>query len=236
MAVWRWEDDREKWIHLANLAELGLMTASLVHEIRQPLFTIKARAQLARAGEGPSLEAFADIERGVEHIEDLLAHYGGAAEVDAELSSVDCNVAVNTAIQMLAHRARQIGAELRVSLDTVPMTVQLRAGAVRQVLVNLIQNALDAVEGHEQRIVSVETTGALDHVSLVVVDSGGGVDAEIRGRMFRPFVTSKPPGKGTGLGLFIARELVEHAGGQLSIEPGAAGGTRAEVRLPRLSG
>jgi C4-dicarboxylate-specific signal transduction histidine kinase len=195
---------------------------------------IKARTQLARAGEGASPEALADIEQGVEYIEDLLAHYGGAAEVDTQLMTLDCNIAVNTAIQMLDYRARQIGADLQVSLDTVPLTAELRAGAVRQVLVNLVQNALDAVEGHDRRVVRVQTRGEAEHISLVVVDSGVGVDPEIRGRMFRPFVTSKPPGKGTGLGLFIARELVEHAGGQLIIEPTAEGGTRAEVRLPRV--
>jgi C4-dicarboxylate-specific signal transduction histidine kinase len=210
------------------------MTASLVHELRQPLFMIKARTQLARAGEGASAEALADIEQGVEYIEDLLAHYGGAAEVDTQLTTLDCNIAVNTAIQMLDYRARQIGADLQVSLDTVPLTAELRAGAVRQVLVNLVQNALDAVEGHERRVVRVQTRGEAEHISLVVVDSGSGVDPEIRGRMFRPFVTSKPPGKGTGLGLFIARELVEHAGGQLIIEPTEEGGTRVEVRLPRV--
>lgn len=232
MSVWRWEDDREKWVHLANLAELGLMTASLVHEIRQPLFSIKARAQLAAAGQADSADALSEIERGVERIEELLSHYGGAAEVAAQFSVLDCNLAVKTAVQMLDYRARQIGAALHVNVAPGALLARVRDGAVRQVLVNLVQNALDAVEEQELREVSVETCRTADHVLLTVTDSGTGVAPDIRGRMFRPFVTSKPAGKGTGLGLFISRELVEHAGGQLSIESGSGGGTKAMVRLP----
>jgi two-component system, NtrC family, C4-dicarboxylate transport sensor histidine kinase DctB len=232
VSVWRWEDDHEKWVQLAYLAELGLLTASLVHEIRQPLFTIKARAQLAAAGHADPRDALMEIERSVEHIEELLSHYGGATDVASQLRVLDINLAVNTAIQMLDYRARQIGADLQVQLAGEPLPVRVRDGAIRQVVVNLVQNALDAVEGQGRREVRVESHGGDEWVEITVVDSGKGVAADMVDRMFQPFVTSKPAGKGTGLGLFVARDLVEQAGGRLEIAGGASAGTRATVRLP----
>jgi len=102
-----------------------------------------------------------------------------------------------------------------------------------QVLVNLLQNAHDALRASGKGTIAVsaqrEEPGM---ISLIVEDDGPGIDLRVRGRLFEPFTTTKPPGEGTGLGLYTSYMLVRAMHGTLQLEPRAEGGTRALVRLP----
>jgi two-component system C4-dicarboxylate transport sensor histidine kinase DctB len=103
---------------------------------------------------------------------------------------------------------------------------------LRQVFVNLLQNALDAVEGLERRQVEIRLRRDGDAAVVEVVDSGSGFSAAVQADIFQPFVTSKPPGRGTGLGLYIARRAVEEAGGALELVSTSPAGTNMRARLP----
>jgi C4-dicarboxylate-specific signal transduction histidine kinase len=102
-----------------------------------------------------------------------------------------------------------------------------------QVLVNLLQNAQDALRGrprgHVRIAASHDGTGA---VSIAVEDDGPGIDPRLRNRLFEPFTTTKPPGEGTGLGLYTSYMLVQAMHGTLLLAPRQGGGTRALVSLP----
>ena len=102
----------------ASLAELGLLTASLVHEIRQPLFAIKAHTQLARAEGGENDEALRQIERGVEYIEEMLGHYSGLGELQTGPARSDLRSGVQCAVELLAYRSRQAGVTLEVTMPS----------------------------------------------------------------------------------------------------------------------
>ena len=224
-------------VHAASLAELGVMTASLLHELRQPLFAIKAHAQLGRAEEAGGAvgrtDRYARILDQVRHIEELIRYYGSVARHDEPEVLFDLNEPIRTAIDMVSYRARKVGVEVDTALSSQVLLTQGREMAARQVAINLLQNACDAVEEQPERVIIVRTREIGDVVRLEVEDNGPGVPVDLRTRLFEPFVTTKPPGRGTGLGLYIAQRLVHEAKGTLRVIAPEGGGTRFEVDLPR---
>ncbi len=217
----------------AGLAELGVLAASLLHELRQPMFAIKAHAQLgaAEAGsEARGVQRLAHILEQVGHVEELLRYYGALfrAEPTDAMSVVDAHQPARAAAELLGHRARKVGADLKLEVGASPLRVRGRELALRQIVVNLLQNAFDAVEDVDLRTVVLRTSSEGGHVRIEIEDSGKGVPEAVRERVFEPFVTTKAPGRGTGLGLYIARRLAEEMGGTLRLE----GSSRFVVELP----
>jgi C4-dicarboxylate-specific signal transduction histidine kinase len=127
---------------------------------------------------------------------------------------------------------REGGPELDLSDSVRELSVVADPDRLLQVLVNLLQNAVDANREAGAQLVrlSAERRGSV--VELVVDDEGPGIDPEIEGRLFEPFATTKPPGEGTGLGLYASYMLVQTMGGDLAIENRDSVGASARVRLP----
>lgn len=224
------------WERVGRLAEVGVMTASLLHEVRQPLFAIKALVELevAQGGDRPGHRLRRVLEQ-VEVMEQLLGNYGLLGRQDEDPALLDLAAPIGLAVDMLGHKARQMGAQLRHTPCEAPALVYARPGAVRQILVNLVHNAIDAVSSCAVR--EVEVAVAHDEIGVLVEvrDTGGGISGAMAGRVFDPFVTTKPEGQGTGLGLYIARSLARDAGGELEIGATGAAGTVVRLRLPRAS-
>jgi len=128
---------------------------------------------------------------------------------------VDLPVAVRTAVDLLRHGARKAGVELSMENQGGLPSVQGDPTGLVQVAVNLLQNAIDASE--RGQAVRVRLRSERPQVVLEVLDSGDGVPDSLRERIFEPFFTTKQPGRGTGLGLHIARQLVEGCGGELRL-------------------
>jgi C4-dicarboxylate-specific signal transduction histidine kinase len=105
-----------------------------------------------------------------------------------------------------------------------------------QVLVNLLQNAHDAVDRRSDGHVVVQARMDEGHVEITIDDDGPGLPPQVQRRLFEPFTTTKPPGEGTGLGLYTSYMLVQAMGGTLRLEDREERGTRATVRLPAASG
>ncbi|MFT6229833.1 MAG: two-component system C4-dicarboxylate transport sensor histidine kinase DctB [Myxococcota bacterium] len=208
------------WEDVAQLAELGVLTASLVHELRQPLFAIRAIAELLNASEtGRVQERIAEIIVQARYAEGLVQHYGVLDNRDADDVLLDVHDPVRAAINMVGHRVRAAKAILTVDLDVRPLLVRTRPSAVQQVATNLLVNAIDAVASGAERQIHVQTHRTETHAELRVRDSGPGLADGMRERLFQPFVTSKPSGQGTGLGLAITRNLLRQAGGDIVVAP-----------------
>jgi C4-dicarboxylate-specific signal transduction histidine kinase len=127
------------------------------------------------------------------------------------------------------------GPEVCVEASVDALHVTADPDRLMQVLVNLLQNAHDAVGGSHGGTVRVHASQDGERVVLAVEDDGVGMEPTIRARLFEPFATSKPPGQGTGLGLYTSYMLVRAMGGELDLAPRDGGGTRAVVRLPASS-
>jgi PAS domain S-box-containing protein len=226
-----------------RFATVGEMAGTMAHEISQPLQVINLSCMLAReelaAGDGEGVRAYVDgklerigqqVEQASRIVGDLRAYVRGTA-TEAP-GPFDANEAVRRAIDLTDHGVREAGMTLVERLaERLPKVVG-DVGRLEQVLVNLVNNARDA--GGRSVELSTDTVrdGKIAWVRIAVEDSGPGIAAEILPQLFHSFVTTKPRGKGTGLGLRICRRILEEMGGRISAGNRGEGGARFEILLP----
>jgi two-component system, NtrC family, sensor kinase len=135
---------------------------------------------------------------------------------------------------ILQHRVRD-GVTVTTNIAG-PSLIQCDPSLFNQCLMNLVVNAIDALDSLElEGSIQVSAGAEGDEYLIRVLDTGPGISAEIHSRIFDPFFTTKPRGKGTGLGLAIATSVVKKHGGSLSLQPRDGGGTAAVIRLPSAS-
>ncbi len=222
------------WMEAGRLAELGLLAASLVHELKQPLFAVKAILQLAEAeANGAGLHSRLNIlMEQVKNMEGIIHAYDGMAQRPRDSAETYHPITyIQTACSTLAHRAGRMGTTIELHVDPDLPVLNGSSLAFQQVLINLLQNALDATSnGSNPRIVLIARS-VDGYLEISLNDNGSGVLPRDRERVFEPFFTTKPPGRGTGLGLAIARELVNKAGGSIEIAS-EGNGTQVLVRYP----
>ena len=228
-----------------RLSSLGELAASIAHEVNNPLAVISESAGWLRSQiERPDTsrdELAASTERALEKIEAAIdravrisrnflrfARAPDAVDRETDLSELGSEVA-----DLMAKSAADINATIELKTDSnADFMVRSDPFQLRQVLLNLVTNAVQAV-GREGRVeISVSSRG--DEVWVTVTDDGPGIPAENLERIFEPFFTTKEEGHGTGLGLAVSRGIVEKLGGRIEVEsrPGHGGAFRLVV--PRL--
>ncbi len=232
---------RQHLAHIGRVSAMGELTASLAHELNQPLTAILNNAEVALRQLDVARPDLAGLR---EILADIVADDKRAAAVIHRLRALVkkgdlAHVAldINDVVAEVAHLVRH-----DVVLRNVPMTVDLAPGLpgirgdriqLQQVVLNLVLNGLEAmVESNgRDRALAIRTARADDAAVLVVVeDSGVGIDADDIERMFEPLYTTKP--EGLGMGLAIARTIVHAHGGQLRASNNAAGGATFGFTLP----
>jgi signal transduction histidine kinase len=142
---------------------------------------------------------------------------------------VDLRVQLDQTLVILRHRLRDGITVERDVADDLP-EIEAYGSELNQVWTNLVDNAIDAMDGRGTLTIRAERSGA-DEVAVTVCDTGSGIGDAIRARLFEPFATTKPPGKGTGLGLHISHTVVARHGGRIDVES-APGHTCFVVTLP----
>jgi two-component system, NtrC family, C4-dicarboxylate transport sensor histidine kinase DctB len=217
-------------VQAGKLAALGQMSAALSHEINQPLAAARNYADSAAI-----LIDRGDSTRAKENVGQILALIDRMAAIarhlrqvarkpDTPLQDIVLPDAVAEALKLIAGRLD--AAQARVSVDLPGDLPSVRGGPVRlqQVLVNILSNAVDAVQDAGNRLIEVTTRVAGDRVHLSIRDHGPGVPAAIAERIFDPFFTTKRVGAGLGLGLSISYNIMKEFGGDLRVANHADGG------------
>jgi len=216
-----------------NLASVGELAATLAHEVRNPLGVIQGAAQrLRRNYQGPEPELFDYIQAEVDRLAKTVRRYLDFARPAPPGEGGDLEDALSATLGLLEREAdsRRIALvrEGLASAQSAGHCVRLGGEELKQVLFNLVRNALEAVpEGATIRVGWAARPGAYE---LWVADDGPGMDAEALKRVRRPFVTTRA--QGTGLGLAIVDRLVREAGGRLELESAPGRGTTCRIRLP----
>ena len=147
----------------------------------------------------------------------------------AQTQTIDVHDGIESTLTMLHHKLKQGDVRVVRDYDRALPRITAHASQLNQVWTNLLDNAIDAVDG--DGVITVRTRPVPDAVAVEIGDDGPGVPAELQSRLFEPFFTTKDVGKGTGLGLDIVRRIVENHHGQVRLLS-APGDTRFEVRLP----
>ncbi len=220
------QQERQKAIRNAKLASLGEMAAGIAHEINNPLAVIEASAFLlprCREDEAKFEGRIDAIRKGTERIARIvkgLRKFSRSSEgsVHRPEKMVDL---ISEALVLTEARAKRhsvvIGVDCPSSASIVCDGVE-----IEQVLVNLINNAIDAVSDREERWIRISVVETADGADLSIMDSGTGISPETERRLFEPFFTTKPVGEGTGLGLSISKGILEDHGATISLDRRAA--------------
>lgn len=234
------EAAHETVVRSARLASVGRLSAGVAHEIGNPLAAILGLVELLRGGDLEAEEEreflariHSETERIHRIIRDLLDFARHETDEGAVASACDLREVVDDALGLVTPQKN--AARIRIETTFAPSLPRVRGSSERltQVVLNLLLNAVDAT-GPEGRVHlglhASDTPGGT--VTLVVEDSGPGIDPAVRDRLFEPFVTTKPVGRGTGLGLAVCHTIVTRLGGTIRAANRAEGGACFEVTLP----
>ncbi|MCO5168920.1 MAG: ATP-binding protein [Planctomycetes bacterium] len=217
-----------------RLMDLGVLAAGLAHEVLNPLASVASSVQLAQEAAGGAEPVDAPLRQARRRIAQLaevvrsvadLARPPAARGAPSPLLEV-CRQAIEQ-----AREERPGAAEIALDAPAGGPTVVMADGAMSTALKNLLTNAIDATDGEGP--VTLRVRAEPDAAVVEVEDGGPGLGAEPAARLFVPFFTTKPPSRGTGLGLPIARSIVREHGGEIAVDSAPGRGTRVTVRLPR---
>lgn len=224
-----------------RLAALGEMSAGLAHEIRNPLGAIQGAAQVLQPNQFPeeTRELLSVIVEEVARLNNVVSQFLEYARPNkSALQPTDLNHVVQRTLTLFAEEEKSAAVVITTSLAPGLPSVMSDAEHLRQVLFNLLLNAVEAFDGAAGRIeVSTRTfqlsRGAKSVVELRVRDNGPGIDQDNLRRIFVPFFTTKA--KGTGLGLAICQRIITAQGGRMEVQSRPNAGTTFVVRLPGRS-
>jgi len=220
--------------HADRLATIGQLSAGVAHELNEPLGNILGFAQLAKKCSGLPKQAESDIEKILtaslnarEVVKKLLIF---ARKMPPRKTKVNLNQLVEVGLRFFESRCAKEGIELLGSLSPALPEIPGDPAQLNQVIVNLIINALQAMESGGR--LTVRTLADKEHISLIVEDTGIGMNEEVLKHIFTPFFTTKEVGQGTGLGLPVVHGIVASHGGFINVESKPNQGSRFEIQLP----
>lgn len=239
-AMGRAVEEREREVvRSERLAAVGKMAAMITHEVRNPLSSIGLNAELLEeemaelAAGDEAVELCRAIGREVDRLTAITEEYLSFARLPTP------RLAPGSVVAVIDDLARFVRDDLAARGVTLTVThapelppAMLDEGQIRQSVLNLVRNAAEAVAGRGHGHVTIRTHADGDEVTIEVADDGPGVPADLRARLFDPFVSTKDGG--TGLGLALTHQIVRDHGGALTLEDGGPGATFV-IRLPRAT-
>lgn len=233
-------DAQAQLVRSERLASVGRLSAGLAHEIGNPLAALTGLADLMLEG-GLSDEEQHDFlgrMRGettrIHKIISELLQFSRPSDSNpnAKLVPADVETAVHETLVLLSHQQSMKLVSLALDLFPELPPVSLSDPALRQVLMNLLLNAADALHGRENAKIRISAIQIEARVQLRIADNGPGISDSVAERIFDPFFTTKDVGEGTGLGLSVCQGLVAAAGGNIWLEPNTEPGAHFVIELP----
>jgi two-component system NtrC family sensor kinase len=244
------KETQSKLVQSAKMASLGELVAGIAHEINNPLAFVVShldtvRRSLVRIREELNASfsenvrqhwdradnRLSEMNLGLERIRDLVVKLRTFSRLDeGERKRVSIRECIDSVLTILNHRT---GDRIRLSTHYgQPDVIDCYPGLLNQAVMNLVTNAIDAIDGPGDVIITTGQVGT--SYEIVVEDTGRGIPHDLRERVLEPFFTTKPVGQGTGLGLSITYSIVEKHCGNMELQEREGGGTRVIVRVPLL--
>lgn len=226
--------------HVRRLADLGQLAGGIAHEIRNPLNAIRLNLHVIQKlsearndGEPEDAGVIEETVREIERVDGLLKTMLDYARPEqARQEIIDVAIELHSVVKFLAPLFERDRIEMALDVDAQPLRAKMDRGRLRQVLLNLLKNAMEAVGRDGNIRASLHREGA--SITLAIGDSGSGLPADVGDRIFDPFFSTKE--LGTGLGLTLVKRYVEEAGGSITARAGESRGAIFEVVLPTAEG
>lgn len=221
------DTQKMKSLNTAKMAALGEMAAGIAHEVNNPLAIILGHAQSIRRKLGPMIEIQELIENHIHRIEETVQRVSKivkslrtfAREGDHDpFTAVPLSRVIDDALDLCRTKAKLSGIEIQVDDQHPGLVAECREVQVGQVLINLLNNAIDAIAKSDDKWVRVTIEQVHIYAIITVTDSGPGIPPEIQQKLMQPFFTTKEVGKGTGLGLSLSKGIMEAHKGTLEYD------------------
>ena len=223
-------DFESKLVAASKMSALGEMAAGIAHEINNPLAIINGKTSLLQTriekGLNNQEKALADLEMITLTVERIAKTVRGllsfSRNVDVEtMHPTNIQKVVDGTLDLCREKMKNRGIELRLELGE-PLDIECRSNQISQILMNLLNNAYDAIANAPEQWIAVQVEKIDERVRICVLDSGLRISPAVADKLMNPFFTTKEVGKGTGLGLSISRGLAESHGGSLTYDKKAS--------------
>lgn len=222
-------------IQSEKLAAIGQLAAGIAHEINNPLTAIIANAQILHRElpQGSDLHESVDLisragARAAQVVRNLLDF---ARKEEYHLDLTDVNETIEEAVELVQHELLARGVDVVMELDHEIPLILASADMLQSVWLNLLLNAIDALDKETQRI-CIASERSKQELRISVTDNGRGISAKNLSHIFEPFFTTKAPGRGTGLGLSVSSRIIRQHGGSFQVDSQPGSGSTFTVILP----
>ncbi len=236
--------NEEQWLIAEKLASVGRMAAGLAHEIGTPLNIISGRAELIQTMQSticnecevksvcPVEQHIAVIFRQIDRISGIIQQLlSQARQPRSQKSNFDLNDCINWVTEFLNPYLEKKDIDLHVNVTPNLPLLYGYADQMQQLLLNLLTNSIDAINGKHGHI-GIAANTVNGEIVLVISDNGSGIPEANLTKIFDPFFTTKEFGKGTGLGLTVSANIVRSHEGRIEVESSPESGTRFTIHLP----
>lgn len=218
-----------------KMAELGRISAGVVHELNSPLSVITSAAQMIlREDDVPEFvrEMVARISSEAQRLSRMTRGLLNFSRQDEATEETDVNLAVEFILDFLSYEAAKRGVTILRNLDYHLPAVRMDSNLLKQIMLNIIMNSLQAMEDSGGKLLVETFTPVKEEIGISIADTGPGIPEEAITKIFQPYFTTKKPGEGTGLGLFVTKTLVENMGGRIEVRSSHETGTVFFVKFP----
>jgi signal transduction histidine kinase len=236
IAARRWQRLQARITSAQRLAEVGTLTGGLAHEIKNPLSTVQLNLQLLQEDLNPDDPAYSrvasrmgTITREVSRLRDILDDFlRYAGKLELRLEPVDVNKLLEELADFFSPQAQFNRVQLRLKKSPDPLVAQIDPRLIKQALLNLMLNALQAMPTGGEMILTASKDDS--HAIIDVIDTGPGIPADTVDKIFHAYYSTTKGG--TGLGLAMARRIIEEHAGQIAVRSEVGKGSDFFVKLP----